>query len=1171
MTQILCNALLAGTLIAAIGCSREDVPRTVHESANDVVYAPMGPPASVARLDTVYANQRSAIEAARARARTATPDLRSQSVSELKEILRQVGLEFVLNRSYIRRPDFTVSLRMRNLLFVFNSALWTLHELAPSELLSLPGDPEVPGDTLIDAYSRAARDGCDSEGRGCNPTSADFFRTDGRGVSRALQIKARRIDERLQVLADGAPGRTELLLEYYSLLERASDLSNGSRDPRWQLSYMKRVRELAAYLSSQPPSSRVRDRIAMHGRQFDRISRDYQPRPNDPEFLEFVEAFQPWTRSRLRADVFPWGVDRMFSFAASNLLYAKPDEPAGTCGLNASLYEAIQKSQSETDISGPSFRAEIAALRSAGETGASAVDLIRNLGVKEVDSVSDACFFDEYFYMVDRLYRGHLNLDEVVQIWQGSRRNEAKLLATANFYMRIMVLKMVLETNQYMRGFYDRQQFNSQNLVRRVILESKALSDRWTNVLDRFETVGTFLGRSTRTGNESRRAYDLATVVRDSIKRNIKMIAVESSQMILAYFMSDTRANITINAWFWTITISADTVIEAMLEGRLIPWFSFGTDNVPLSKIEVIYSFYYALATGTFETFSVARDAEGKPAVTRKRFFQQVIRKYLQKSVGEVEQLLIGAREADSAGGDLETVRRACANLRAGNLDFTITLNSDDAPNVTFMGGGGVSGITRAAQATYERREGIRKIREEVAPRLAVVRSMVALLEANYRESNAPRAEVDETLGEIRQYLAQVSRTQLEYNALMTRQHREFGPCLSELAKIERTRIFDAIRAEKVHLGLAWDALSSPELAQLSPAAKTERLTEIGRQLGFSNGYDKLEPDAYSYTQMDFLLRNARRLETMRPSTRTQFPPDLTRITSWSKSYRLNLRAVDGSIKPRAEFIAEGIRNLSGKTGTFVNWLSSTTSLDARTARIRTLIDVYRAGLELGAPEAQRLTADEVIDEVLARRDEIALRPDEIELMRELNLQQRVPLEQIRNDVLFNASNGEPLGLLETPFRGVIDNIIKRADAEAMAKAMLTMEHLLFAPSTDVEMIIRGEYRPMILNVDNGEIGFDEAIKRREAAGMAASERRFTFGLDAQGQELVYEIPLSQDQRLQLVPPTVRRDYAAKIANFHLELAGNYFRDIKPGDPECAVAEFPIPACVRTNRPTGRR
>ena len=418
---------------------------------------------------------------------------------------------------------------------------------------------------------------------------------------------------------------------------------------------------------------------------------------------------------------------------------------------------------------------------------------------------------------------------------------------------------------------------------------------------------------------------------------------------------------------------------------------------------------------------------------------------------------------------------------------------------------------------------------------------MAALLESNMRETGSAQAEIDDTLSEVKSFLARAQKAEMDYYDAIFDGHRAFGDCLNQMAEIERSRTIESIRLEGEHLGAVRDALQDMQAAKGDLAALAAIAARSAKKFGFTQGNDELFADAYNYTQMDFLQRNAVRLESMRPATFTKFPADRTRIANWNGVQRLQLFAPDGKMRAREEFIVNGLQSLSGREGSFAFWFRTSAALSPRREKIATLISLYKAGIELGVPESRRIHPDEIIDEVFHMRGDIALRSDEVQLMRQLNLQTRIPLSELQAGVLFNETNREQMGLAESTFKEAVDNAKLRSEAEMFAKSMITMGRFLFAPGFEVERIARAQYRPMALNPDVEETRFDDAIRSRESRPVSDADRKFIYALDGDGHEIVFESPKTPEGGMALIPATARRDYRAVSEHFHTEASAEYF------------------------------
>src|SRR5690606_14003978 len=94
-----------------------------------------------------------------------------------------------------------------------------------------------------------------------------------------------------------------------------------------------------------------------------------------------------------------------------------------------------------------------------------------------------------------------------------------------------------------------------------------------------------------------------ANLMFGSLRRNIKYMAVYPNMFLMAYFIAHNKAPLEVNTWFGSFKIDHTTIINAFMDGNVSPWFRFGNDELPLSKIELLYAYYFALRNGSFETY----------------------------------------------------------------------------------------------------------------------------------------------------------------------------------------------------------------------------------------------------------------------------------------------------------------------------------------------------------------------------------------------------------------------------------------------------------------------------------------------------------------------------------------------------------------------------------------
>ena len=70
------------------------------------------------------------------------------------------------------------------------------------------------------------------------------------------------------------------------------------------------------------------------------------------------------------------------------------------------------------------------------------------------------------------------------------------------------------------------------------------------------------------------------------------------------HVMASLEMKDTIRTFFGSFKIDSKDVIKLFFSGRLKPWFNFGNDGDALDSREIIYTYYYALVSQIFETYS---------------------------------------------------------------------------------------------------------------------------------------------------------------------------------------------------------------------------------------------------------------------------------------------------------------------------------------------------------------------------------------------------------------------------------------------------------------------------------------------------------------------------------------------------------------------------------------
>ena len=143
--------------------------------------------------------------------------------------------------------------------------------------------------------------------------------------------------------------------------------------------------------------------------------------------------------------------------------------------------------------------------------------------------------------MVDRLYRGHLNTEEVKQIWSGSHKNVKLFLSTLQHYLKINFLSTLLQTNKLMSDIYHAKDYAASTMILEITQKSQVVTDQWSDLLARFSVVASFMNEVLKQDGTALTEMRATNDMFASIKKNIKFISTYPNMMILAYQLADSR------------------------------------------------------------------------------------------------------------------------------------------------------------------------------------------------------------------------------------------------------------------------------------------------------------------------------------------------------------------------------------------------------------------------------------------------------------------------------------------------------------------------------------------------------------------------------------------------------------------------------------------------------
>ncbi len=1027
--------------------------------------------------------------------------------------------KFILNRNYVESAEYIGTIKMRQMLEAFNSAILQLLEKSPAVL-----DREK----ILERYEQMLLSGCSidlSDLVGC--TNFRFYKSDSQTAKIVQKIATKAKDVR----------------RYYKLLALAFELQNRARDRDLEFMYLRRAREYAEYYRSLPEGDKEKPLMRRHGIIFDTLLKDILADPSNSQFRAFIMDFEPWTYSRQEGSAFHYGRERLFQLAANGYLYEK----SGL--LSQDLRQAIASSQSKEDSLGPSFTQIVKSLNS-GAYGS----VLRGLDVG-VNDVLNGQIQDEYFFIIDRLYRGHIDVDEAKQIWLGSKKNETRFLNTLALYLRIQIIQKIFETNEFMSEIYANPKYDSNTMIKTVLEKSLDISERWIGMLKRIELLKRLVNSQLRQFGLESGSLRTTNLMFDSIRRNIKYMAVYPNMFLMSYFLTKNKAIFTIYTFWGEIKIDHTLLVNAMFDGKLAPWFRFGNDEVPLSKIELLYAFHFALNNGSFETFSKIKESNGQATVDRVGFLKEIIKEYTGNENQELKKSVESLRSMFSSNSYRQFLNQ-CQLEKVGRDDFSLQMEFEKIGNYTYFGGGDLqfqSPLAHVPFAFYaQAATGLNQIDGHVRNKLALVRTMVEMLKYDLAQRGLGEAEVKRVTQDLSELVRDTEKYRTQYITETIRRHREIGDCVERARTIEFRRQNQLFKEEIEHLRKVYRDMLPLQSLQGEPLQARLRL--LNESYGFTRAniegenldvtefykFDVITQKTYRYSKYDLFVRMMNRMSRMRPMTKFLVPSDLNLSLDFYREKtgdQIELLDIRGQPISEDQFVMNAMRNLNGMSEhSWVKWASQPGKNDFNESKVRTLAVLFR--LSYGVSEfREQIHPREVLQEVKEMVRLATIAPEEVPILKILGRERKQSLDDLRRFML-DGKTGEERPVFENAFKLMTDAEKQLAEAKQFYLAIKHAGYFLFAPNDSVLKIMRDQYRPF---VDSVRLRTQQLIGEVAKANETTDPAFLRFAYELNGQRLIYyQGGSAANGRTQFLSPRSIADSRATEKEFDRDTE-NYF------------------------------
>ncbi len=1088
-----------------------------------------------------------------------TQDLSKKTSTELSVLAKNLQT-FILNANYLENPKFAFTQKMQDALGVFNATLLSWNKIDHDGFLK---------SGILESYLNAAFSGCDLDLKGCSNTA--FFKSDYRSTQ-VILIETDRLyqnvlqsetkspvlqsETRHTVLqtAKQLPGSGTInsptcrdkcqtdVFQYYRYLQYAYDIKSHAQDRALDFQYLRLARTYAEILASLPETLIQREIIRRHGETFSNVLALYTPNTEDKDFVAFIRSLRPWEFSYNKQNPFSYGLRKILSYAGKTLLYEDKQKTI--------LSPDFKNALSSTSTQDPeAFRMILERLKKKDIT------LFKNLAL-DAESPSRNDFYDEYFFIIDRLYNGALSPEDVVEIWAGTTQNRDLLFAKIESYVQIQILSLISDTNAFLGSVYSKKEYSSLSLIKKIMDESQEISRKWQNHLQRIDNFANLIGQLYPTPDQKTRDLNL---VLESTRRNVNYIAVYPQMMVLVYFMNDIDAKIQFHTWFGDFEITSNDIIVSFFDGQLSPWFRFGNESVPLDKTEMLFAFYYALNTGTFET--LATDGINKATNTYSAsinhhisFFKKAIKQYLTIPASDLQKSINSMRGYAEGNPDLTTFLDHCHKIENSDFNDPIRLsNFSDLRDMTVFGNGNANGLAKSAIDTFSGSGTFateyRSIRTNLNQRITTVQAMLRIYREHLKKMGIDENQQKAILTDLNNEIQPIMALRREFYDVALKNYQTIGNCLDVAYQTELHRQSELLNEEVHHLGQAYDGLT--KMQSLSGNELNTSLQNLSHTLGLTeNSKSQLSQRGYTYGAYDALRRMADFSATLKPKVDVPDDSNKEQLDFYDTSTFLSLYDQNGKLVSREQFIKSGTHRLNGTSNYYVKWLDPMSNLLPYKSRLETLVELYRTGFELNVETESRVKAAEVVTAALQMRNAMNLSQQEIKDLDWLGSPRRLTVDQY-DGILMSTRTSRPVSILEKSFETMTDSFLSNheslKEARGLYLASSTVGHFFFKMDKTTDSILREtfketiDYLPMMLK------DFSAAVSEQEKRDLELTPAQRSTTVEIQNGQAI-SFPLLESSAThapQYLDPRKFNDAVFSLSDFHHKQTKDFFLDKK--------------------------
>jgi hypothetical protein len=985
-------------------------------------------------------------------------------------------------------------------------------------------------DAGADAYLKWALKGCEKDLHGCE--SLRFLKRDQRSVAVITEIL--KLKE-----------KTLKIDEYYKIIQLGFEVNNRLRTVELEMLYILRGKEYFEYLNAAgKPEAESRER---HAKLFQIILSQNVIDRKDSKISEWLKKLEPWRYSAFDKSYTQLGSVKVFEVAAKGFIYEDKK-------LSLGLKQVINDLKGTKDSLGISFHDSVLEIQNDIAKGREEAKFktlsdddkkkVRVAVVKatvlnsfkiSIEELASDSFYNEYFYVVDRLYRGHLGLEEANLFWEGTEKRQDYLDHTIRLYFKFEFMKMLFNTNIYMGNVFKQKDIPNEKLFDQVVNRSQTINDEWAMFLSRVETMAIF-AKQKANGKKSV-MEDTESVLR-SISRNVKYLSIYPNMMMINDIMIDQEAEIKVKS-FWgnEFKVTPKEFMKNMINGKIEePWFIFGGDATPLNKTETVFAYYFGLESGVFDTFSIVTEDGGVKRSSKIEFFQNAVKRTLSEETSKLKQS-IETMESMNSNSDVafQNIMATCDLVKKGDLDFEVKFPAEDLQKYLLFGNMKNSTLSKLYNL-YDSGpiSEYRRFRDDYESLNLQISSMMEIL-AQKLNSEADKQIIDD----LRKEIASYEELKAKFFNVAVDQHKKASDCLNKLVLMERDRTLSVYELETEHFGKVFD--EADKLRKMTDAkAKKDAHDAIKASMKMGVN-DAITDGQYVFSQWSLISRVMAYSQVLKPTVTFDLPDQQTVDGYGLKAMMVPFRDIGTKrLFTRDEFISYGLRTIQANSPSSFQWITTMIETHPLILKMESVMSLYNLSYDIEGDKAKgKITANDILVEAKNILSLIGITEREAKVLQLMKMKSRETKDKLVG-VLFDSPDSEFKGILDSSFGKWIQVDNDMNEAADFYKAMANLEKFVFPIPAEVNGVLEGKYRDRVKSMDSrlsdilgSLIGLEKSTK--------ASDYSIRYELN-EGERGRYSPDMIQDGNFRLISAEVLKNAQRKINDFHNVRTGECFK-----------------------------